>query len=138
MSDSIKIPGRTNVEIIGKESGTLKKANLVTRTDSIVSVPTDPLFGIKAPGIQGNVSIPTANTPVEVKVGAGRLTNRRMVTVQPLQANTYWGYTSGVTSSNGTKMFKDQVYRFLVQSDTVTIFLVCTTSSANMRVTEAT
>lgn len=45
MSDFNKNGGRTNVEIIGKESGTLKRANLITRvSDSVVSVPTQSII----------------------------------------------------------------------------------------------
>lgn len=92
--------------------------------------------GIRTGGVHANVSVPTANTPVEVKVGGSRLSNRRTVTIVP-DADMFWGYSNTVTTSSGTPIYKNQFMSFDVADDTVQIWIICGSASKNMRVTEA-
>lgn len=94
--------------------------------------------GIRSGGVYSNLSLPTANTAVEVKVGGSRLTNRKLVTVIPTDADMYWGYDSSVTTSNGTPIFKNQFVAFDMANDATQIWLVCSTNTRNARITEAT
>lgn len=92
--------------------------------------------GIKSGGTFGNVSVPTANTAVEVKVGGSRLSSRRLVTCIP-DHDMFWGYSSSVTTANGTALYKNQLASWDVFDDTTQIWVVCGSSSKNIRVTEA-
>lgn len=85
-------------------------------------------------GTQSNLTVGTS--AVEVKVGASKLANRKCVTVMPVDADMYWGWTSGVTTSTGTPIFKSQKATFEV-NDTATIFLICASASKNARITES-
>lgn len=87
---------------------------------------------IDGAGTQGALSVGT--TPMEVKVGASRLANRKSVTIQPTNGHVYWGWTSAVTISTGTKVFPFQVVEFSV-ADTP-VYLVAETNGRNVRVTE--
>lgn len=107
-------------------------ANITTNGDLNVN------DGIRSGGIYGNLSVPTANTAVEVKVSGSRLTNRKLVTIIPIDADMYWGYNSSVTTSNGTPIFKNQFISFNVLDDATQIWLVCSLNSKNARITEAT
>ena len=62
---------------------------------------------LDGPGVEGVISVGT--TAVEVKVGGSPLDDRKVVTIQPEGNSVYWGYTSSVTTSTGTRVFKDQM-----------------------------
>lgn len=89
---------------------------------------------IKSGGVFGNLSVGTS--AVEVKVGASKLTARRLVTIQPVDADLYWGYANTVTTANGTQLFKNQFMSFDAD-DTATIWLISATASKNARISEA-
>jgi hypothetical protein len=64
------------------------------------------------------------------------LTGRKLVTLYHDSSNTvYWGYTSGVTTSNGTPLVKGQMTQWPV-GDAIDIYLVAS-SSVSARITEA-
>lgn len=48
-------------------------------------------------------------TPVEVKVGGTALANRKYVTLRPKDNSIYWGYNNSVTTTTGTRIFKDEL-----------------------------
>ena len=88
---------------------------------------------IDAAGIQGALTVGTS--AVEVRIGTFRLANRRTVTVQSTNGPIYWGWTSGVTTATGTKLFPWQTATFEV-GDTP-IYLIAESAGVNVRVTEA-
>jgi fibrillarin-like rRNA methylase len=57
-----------------------------------------------------NSALSVTDTAVELKVGSNRLECRTVVTIQPLDGVIYFGFSSGVTASNGTKVFKGQYF----------------------------
>lgn len=83
-----------------------------------------------------NGAITVGTSPVEVKVGITRLTNRRTVTVQPTNGPVWWGWKFNVNINTGTKIFPWQVVTFSV-SDNVPIYLVSDSAGRDVRVTEA-
>jgi hypothetical protein len=95
--------------------------------------------GISGGGVFGNISLTTANTAYEVKVGASRLTNRKLITVVCIDADVYWGYSSSVTTTNGFPLFKNQIATWEIDpTDSSTqVWVVCSQASKNLRVTEA-
>ena len=95
--------------------------------------------GISSGGLQGNLSLTTANTAYEVKVGAGRLANRKCVTVVPTDFDMYWGYNNTVTTSTGTPLAKGQFIGFALDptDSAAQLWLVCASANRNARITEA-
>jgi hypothetical protein len=85
-------------------------------------------------GLEAEITVGT--TPVEVKVGVSKLAGRVLITAQPVDADMWWGYTSGVTTATGTKIFKDQVARWAA-SDVTTVYLVASAAGKKARVTES-
>lgn len=86
-------------------------------------------------GTQAALTIGT--TAVEAKVGASPLTNRKSLTIYNNSGNTlYWGYTSGVTVSNGTPLLRDSLAVFEIGTGT-SIFLVASNTGNNVRITES-
>lgn len=93
--------------------------------------------GILPGGLQGNLTLTTANTPYEVKVGASALSNRSVITILPMDADMYWGYDNTVSTSTGTPLYRHQFIEFdLNKSSNAKIYLVCANASRNARVTE--
>jgi hypothetical protein len=88
---------------------------------------------IDGAGVQGALTVGTS--AVEVRVGTFRLANRRMVTIQPTTGPVWFGWTSAVTTSTGTKLFPWQVARLSI-TDTP-LYLISDTAGRNVRITEA-
>tara|TARA_R100001086_G_scaffold229871_1_gene149912 strand:+ start:205 stop:492 length:288 start_codon:yes stop_codon:yes gene_type:complete len=63
---------------------------------------------LDGPSVNAGVSV--TDTASELRVGSSRLEDRTVVTIQPLDGVVYFGFSSGVTSSNGTKVFKGQYF----------------------------
>jgi hypothetical protein len=93
--------------------------------------------GLRNGGVNGNLNLAIANTAYEVKVGASRLTNRKSITITALD-NMYWGYSSSVTTSNGSPLVKNQTIIFDIEPDsTFQVWLVSSSSNKDARVTES-
>lgn len=112
--------GATNGTKIGNTGDRLKSAD-----------------GLRQGGVFGAVTLTTANTAYEAKVGGAKLANRRSLTVTAMD-DMYWGYDNTVTTSNGTPLFKNQQIVFSIDSDsTFEIWLVASANSKTARVTES-
>lgn len=86
-------------------------------------------------GVQGQIIVGT--TAVEAKVGASTLANRQILTVQHLgNQRLYWGYTSAVTTSSGTEIFKNQLVTFEIELP-LRVYLISDSSGQEVRITEA-
>lgn len=85
-------------------------------------------------GVNGAITVSTS--AIEAKVGGSALSNRKNITVHNNGSSTiYWGYSNGVTISNGTPVFKDQFVSWDVGPST-SIYLIAASGSHNVRVTE--
>ena len=94
--------------------------------------------GLTNGGVYGNLILTTGGTAYEAKVGANRLTNRKSLTITALD-DMYWGYDNGVTTSNGTPLFKNQQITFACDPKTTfQVWLVASASNKNARITEST
>lgn len=87
--------------------------------------------GMRNGGVYGTLSIPTANTPVEVKVGGARLANRKFVQIVPNNNGLFYGLDSSVTTSTGTPVSNGQTVSFSVDPDST--FQVWLVGSANTK-----
>lgn len=93
--------------------------------------------GLRNGGVYGALSIPTANTPVEAKVGASRLTNRKCLQIYSNNNGLFWGLDNTVTTTSGTPIVNGQVLTFSIDPDsTFQIWLVGSTNGKSVQVTE--
>lgn len=131
MADLSEIQASQSIKIAGASASG-------TEGSWVDSSATGELFGVdalNAGGTQGAITVGTS--AVEVKVGASALTNRKLVTLHNnSNATFYWGYTSGVTTSTGTPIFKDQVM-FWAAKSSAPIYVITGSAGNNGRVTES-
>lgn len=94
--------------------------------------------GLKSGGAQGEITLTTANTSYEAKVGANRLPDRKILTVTALD-DMYWGYDNTVSSTNGTPLYKNQTVIFEIDPEDTDfqVWLVASSNSKNARITES-
>lgn len=90
---------------------------------------------INTSGIYKTLTVTT--TAIEVKVGASRLADRKLVTLDNTSNNTlYWGYDSSVTTSNFCgRIFKDQQASWGVGAN-VSIFVIAPSGSNAVQISE--
>lgn len=88
---------------------------------------------LDGPGVSGSLNVTTS--AAELKVNASALEDRKVVTIQPLDGDVYFGYDSSVTSSTGTKVFKGQYFP-LEAGDQLTVYLVADSGTVDVRITE--
>lgn len=87
-------------------------------------------------GVFGNLSLVTANTAYEVKVGASALVNRKSVTITALD-NVFWGLDNTVTTSNGIPLFKNQQIVFAIDANSpFEIWVVASSNNKDVRIVE--
>ena len=91
------------------------------------------LLPLDGPGVYGNITVGTSAT--EAKVGASKLSERSMITIQPLSEAVYFGYDSSVTIATGTKIYKGQIYP-MEAGDKLTIYLISENAGNDIRITE--
>lgn len=68
--------------------------------------------GLRSGGTYGVLSIPLADTPVEVKIGASRLANRKSLMISITTTGLFLGLDSSVTVSNGIPLTSGQMLQF--------------------------
>jgi hypothetical protein len=85
-------------------------------------------------GVQGAITV--SSTATAVRVGGANLANRKSLSAFNNGTQTlYWGYTSGVTTSSGTPLYKNQTIFFDIGPD-VTVYLIAASATHDVRVTE--
>lgn len=93
--------------------------------------------GLRNGGTYSSLSVPTANTPVEAKVGASRLTNRKCLIITPNNAGMFWGLDSSVTTTSGQPLSNGQSITFEIDPDSsFAVFLVGSTNGKTANITE--
>ena len=95
--------------------------------------------GLASGGLFGNLTLTTSSTAYEAKADGARLAGRKSLTIMPIDSDMYWGYSSSVTISNGTPIFKNQFMEFSLDptDSNAQIWLVCSASNKNARITES-
>lgn len=88
---------------------------------------------LDGPAVYGNKSVTT--TPVEVKVGASPLSERKVVTMQAIDGNIYYGYDNSVSSTTGTIIYEGQ-YFHLEAGDALSVWVVAEAGTVDVRITE--
>ena len=131
MADLSTIQASQSVTVVGAHTSGVEQTPVGSTLNGDLKS-ADLLLGA---GVQGALTVGT--TAVEAKVGGSRLANRKLLTVHNNSSSTiYWGYTSGVTTTTGTPLFKDQLVSWDI-SDTATVYLIASGAGNNTRVTES-
>lgn len=124
----------------------LVKANMMARTvagihtnvEMTANKEVKVLDGLRGGGVYGAVSSTTANVAIEARVGASRLTNRKLLVITVLSSGVYYGFDSSVTVSNGTPVANNQVLTFSIDADSsFQIWLVSASTSRAYRILES-
>jgi hypothetical protein len=92
------------------------------------------LQSLNGPAEYGALSVGSV-TPIEVKVQATYLDDRKLITIQPLNGDVYYGYTNAVTISTGTKIFSQQFFPLETGFD-LKIWLISVSGTVDVRITE--
>lgn len=58
-------------------------------------------------GVYAELTVGT--TAVAVRVGGSNLEDRQLITMRAKRNSVYWGYDSSVTTTTGTRLFKDEL-----------------------------
>jgi hypothetical protein len=131
MADLTELQSSQSVKIAGADS-TGAETNFVNATANGDLKTADLITGA---GVQGALSVGTS--AVEAKVGGSALANRKLLTIFNNSNSTiYFGRTSGVTTSNGTAIFKQQMITMQFDS-TAAIYLIAGTAGNDVRITES-
>lgn len=93
--------------------------------------------GVRNGGVYGALNIPTINVPVEAKVGASRLTNRKALLITIENSGIFWGLDSSVTTTSGVSTSNGQILTFGIDPDsTFQVWLVGSANNKNVHVVE--
>lgn len=83
--------------------------------------------------VSGTQSVGT--TQVEAKVGGSRQSGRELLYIENQSSNTVYYGPSGVTTSTGARLFKDQ-FVFLEAGENVAVFLIAGSASNTVLIQE--
>lgn len=83
-----------------------------------------------------SINLPIS-TAVEIKVGASRFDDRRVVLFQPVDGDIYWNYgeSAVVSTTNGFLVRKGQLVQ-LEASEQVGVYAIAASGTVNVRVQE--
>lgn len=88
---------------------------------------------LDGPSVQDTISVTTSQ--VEAKVGASPLTERKVVTIQPLDGQVRVTFVSGTVATKGLLIRKEQVASFEA-SESQSIYLITTSGTTTVVVIE--
>lgn len=80
-------------------------------------------------------AITVTTTPVELKVGATVLPERKTIAIQPLTGDIFYGFDNLVSATTGLKAFQN-IYIERPATDSVSIYLVTAAGSVDVRIAE--
>jgi len=130
MADLTDIQAAGTVKIVGSDSTGVEQTPVISTANGSLSTTDISNNG----GVNAAISVTTS--AIEAKVGGSALANRKNLTIHNNGTGTiYWGYSSGVTTTNGTPVFKDQFVSWDVGAST-SVFLIAISGTQNVRVTE--
>mgnify|MGYP001552262096 CR=1 FL=1 len=87
---------------------------------------------LDGPGITGAITVGTS--PVEAKIGASPLSERKSIILQPLDGDIYWSYDSGVTTSTGHALDEGSLI-YIQTGELLPVYLIAA-SNTDVRISE--
>lgn len=124
----------------------LVKANIMARTFAGVHTNIEmtankelkTIDGLRNGGVHGAIASTTANVAIEARVGASRLTNRKLLVITIQSTGVFYGFDNTVTISSGTPVANNQVLTFTIDPDSsFQIWLVSASTNRAYRVLES-
>lgn len=91
------------------------------------------LLPLDGPSLQTSVAVST--TTVQAKVGASPLSERKVVTIQPIDGVIYIGFVTPVSTSMGFYVAKRQIIS-LEASESQSIYMIAASGTVNVIVAE--
>ena len=85
------------------------------------------------PAVQGALSVGTS--VIEAKVGGSVLGERKIVIIQPLDGDIYWGYNSDITTSTGFKLYEGKLV-YVQAGESLPVYLISGSSTVGVIVAE--
>jgi hypothetical protein len=132
MADLTDNQAAQTIKIVGADSAGVEQTPVASSSSG--ELKTQDILNLGT-GTQAALTVGTS--AVEVKVGGSPLSNRKLVTLYNNSNTTiYWGFTSGVTTSTGTPIFKNQLYTWIAGSSQ-SIYVIAGSAGNNTRITEA-
>jgi len=132
MADLNDIQAAQSVKIIGSNSSGVEQTPVEANANGKLSVSDISNNG----GVNGAITVGT--TAVVARVGGLNLANRVSLTIFNNgngNQTLYWGYSSGVTTANGTPIFPGDLLSLDVGPNT-TVYLIGSVAGINTRITE--
>lgn len=84
-------------------------------------------------GVEGILTVGTS--PVEAKVGVARLSGRRTLSISPISAPVWYGFSPTVSTTTGRKLFVNQSLD--IPLGDVPLYLVAASAGVSVQVWEA-
>lgn len=128
MADLTEVQSSQAVKVVGSDLTGVE-------TYPVGSTSTGEIKSVDAIGtsvINGSISVST--TQVKACVGASNLVNRKVLTITPTDGFIYFGST-GVSTANGTKIFKNQTMTVAI-TDAVNVYLIASSGTVDVRIIE--
>lgn len=132
MADLNDIQAAQSVKIIGSNSSGVEQTPVESNANGKLNVVDISNNG----GVNGAITVGT--TAVIARVGGSNLANRISLTIFNNgngNQTLYWGYSSGVTTANGTPIFPGDLLSLDVGPNT-TVYLIGSAAGINTRITE--
>lgn len=129
MADANYIDRTAETKIVGQDS-TGTGVNYVSATTNGDLQATDVA---NTSCVYKNVSVTTSAS--ELKVGVSRLTARKMIVIEPLGGDIYFGYDSSITTSNGILLKKGQIMALPIGA-TISVYAICASGTQDTRIQE--
>jgi len=137
--------GAQTLRTVANQGGPNTAANgwfqrLTDGTDNVAVTANNDLSvsdGLSNGGVNGALTLTTAGTTYQAKVGASALVNLKNLTITALD-DMYWGYNNTVTTATGSPLYKNQVAIFDVDPDsTFQVWLVASANNKSARIAES-
>lgn len=117
MADLNDVQSAEPVKIVGSDANGIE-SNPVNASSNGELLTND---RVNTSAVYNQISIGT--TAVAARVGASNLVERKVIHITPKSNGLYWGYNNSVTTTTGTKMFKDSTYTFKYGPN-ITVWLI--------------
>ena len=88
---------------------------------------------VNTSGVQDQITVGLTSVPI--RVGGSNLANRKIVTALVNDNEVYWGWTSLVTTTTGTRIFKNQFVIWEVGPDQ-DVYLIANEAGKVVNITE--
>ena len=88
---------------------------------------------LNGPALYGAITVTT--TPQLIKVGADNLEDRKVITIQAIDGDVYFGYDNSVDHTTGTLINEGQYFP-LEATNQLDVYIVCETGTIDVRITE--